>query len=710
MPPNRRPGLLLALLIVAAGSAQAQTVPDSAATWVERRMQDSVTVLPPVIVRDTLLRLDERTSATSLRLDRSALGRFLPSTTADALIAAPGLDLVKTGPWASRISFRGFSGERVLVLVDGVRLNTGRGHGALTSLIPVDRLEQVELWPGSGGSAYGSDAMGGVVNLVTHRSLLDAAPRLALATSVRGSEPGGESATTARLRFLSPHVGAEITGGLASLNGLHTPSGRVPNSGSRDDDLGGRMSLKVGEGFFDYEHTRHAAHDVGLPAFAGSSGASGRYPLQSRDADRLELDLPMPSHMAHLRVLGTQQRYRSDFDEITVDSIFSSRSRQLIALRTNDAGDRLTTRSSGAQPEIRLGRSEEWKLAGEYRRETTGGPRETDVTVVNSAGATTSATEVLSESVPHSWRDVAAGSFFGGHTTRLARVELGARYDWFRSRADSTPTSSTSRLDVVDRRWSLEGGLSRRFGSVEPYARVASGFRVPNLEERYFHGLIHGGLWVFGDPDLVAERSLTWEAGTRVAIAGRGDVRISAYRSDVDDFITLVYLGQLYLIPRFQYRNVQRARIEGLETVVRVDLGASKFALAASFPRGRDREDGSPLVDIGVARVTVDASTRIDHVVPQGTVAFRARWSDGVKSDPQNESTRQVFARPAFWTCALELGAGLAGGRATISVRNLFNHAYREPSSFIDEPGRTVTLAFRRDFTLPLGTALEERR
>src|SRR5262249_57596222 len=97
------------------------------------------------------------------RVEGAKLVRFQPSTTADALLAAPGVDVSRTGPWASRVSMRGLAGERVLVLVDGVRLQSGRGHGAQTSLVSVDRLESVELLPGAGGAVYGSDALGGVV-------------------------------------------------------------------------------------------------------------------------------------------------------------------------------------------------------------------------------------------------------------------------------------------------------------------------------------------------------------------------------------------------------------------------------------------------------------------------------------------------------------------------------------------------------------------
>src|SRR5439155_6817963 len=177
----------------------------------------------------------------------------------------------------------------------------------------------------------------------------------------------------------------------------------------------------------------------------------------------------------------------------------------------------------------------------------------------------------------------------------------------YASHADSIevrddPGHFHSPLDVVDRRWSVEGGLARRFGVVEPYAHLGSGFRSPSLEERFYDDDIHGGMRLFGNPDLRAERSVSGELGVR-AEGERGSVRLSAYRADVNDLISIRYLDLVFGVPRFQYQNVHRARLEGLELGARVRAGAAALGLAASAPRGRDRDTGAPLTDIGATRV-----------------------------------------------------------------------------------------------------------
>jgi len=654
---------------------------------------DTITILPPVRVDADRMNAEDRPAVTSVRMDRSRLVRFQPATTADALLAAPGLDVTRTGPWASRVALRGLSGERVLVLVDGVRLQSGRGHGAQTSLVPVEKLESVELQLGASGAQYGSDALAGVVELHTHRDLFGAR-RMALMLTGRTGGPGRERGAMARMRAQTPNVGAEVSAGWGGLESLVTPSGTVPHSGYRDDDVSARVQAKLGLSMLDLEHTVHAARDIELPAFSDNAGSSGEYPLQSRAATRLEWLLPSANLRSEARLLGVRQRFRTDFVESVTDSQFLRG--RFVGTRSTRADDRITTLSSSVQPSARHGAT---RLYGEYRQETTSGPRTTDVAVHNVSGAQTSAVQQSGESVPPARRDVLAGGLASAARWGVLRLDGGARYDWLHSRADSTPQSFTPELDVIDERWSGDAGLSAALGAFVPYLRVATGFRAPNLEERYFNNDIHGGLRLFGNPDLRAEHSRTGELGLRVSSASGGmfeSARVSAYRSDVSDLITLRYIGQLYLVPRFQYTNVDQARLEGLEFEGAARAGPVRLTAGAAFPRGYDLETGVRLTEIGAARMTVDARVGAGRWLPSGLFALRVRWTDATPNEDPN------LARASFWTASAEASCILRQTRVALSVRNLTDTHYREPMSFIEEPGRSVMLSVRREFLWPL--------
>ena len=75
------------------------------------------------------------------------------------------------GMKATKVSMRGMSQNGVLVMVDGVSVNNGYTGGANWSSVPVEMIERIEVVRGAGSALYGSNAMGGVVNIITKQML-----------------------------------------------------------------------------------------------------------------------------------------------------------------------------------------------------------------------------------------------------------------------------------------------------------------------------------------------------------------------------------------------------------------------------------------------------------------------------------------------------------------------------------------------------------
>jgi hemoglobin/transferrin/lactoferrin receptor protein len=99
-----------------------------------------------------------------------------PVSTGDALVAAPGVTVVGSGPFQVRPRLRGLDSTRVLVLVDGERLNNARTAtdraGVEVGLVDVDAIEHIEVLGGAGSVLYGTDALAGTINIVTNRARL----------------------------------------------------------------------------------------------------------------------------------------------------------------------------------------------------------------------------------------------------------------------------------------------------------------------------------------------------------------------------------------------------------------------------------------------------------------------------------------------------------------------------------------------------------
>lgn len=93
-----------------------------------------------------------------------------PSSTLQAIERTPNLTPVIANAALERPRLRGLASNRILIILDGERLNNIRSDptsGVSPSVIDVTQLESAEVLSGAGSSLYGSDAMAGVINLIT---------------------------------------------------------------------------------------------------------------------------------------------------------------------------------------------------------------------------------------------------------------------------------------------------------------------------------------------------------------------------------------------------------------------------------------------------------------------------------------------------------------------------------------------------------------
>src|SRR5262245_4904848 len=128
--------------------------------------------LPDVVITATRTEttLEETTNAMSV-ISGEAIEHRDQTMTADALRPLPGTDITGFGsPGQSAFaSIRGAAPDQVLVLIDGVKVNdltTGQYDFANLTTENIDRIEVLR---GGGGALYGSEAIGGVINVLTPR-------------------------------------------------------------------------------------------------------------------------------------------------------------------------------------------------------------------------------------------------------------------------------------------------------------------------------------------------------------------------------------------------------------------------------------------------------------------------------------------------------------------------------------------------------------
>ncbi len=659
-----------------------------------------VLTLAPIVVEAR--RPTAGRTQTTMAVNETDVHRYIPTTVTDALVGLPGVQIAKTGPWAATPVLRGMSGNRVQVQVDGVGLNLARGHGAQPSLVSASDVESVELAMGATSSRNGSGGMGGTVNIRTLSNLFADEATIGFAIDGRGGYPGSAAGAGLRGAYRSPSIGFEVRTGAGRLGQLETAEGPVDNSGYSERNEAVRAVGKHKGFTADAEYAYSQVTDAGLPAFASPAGGFASFPLSSRRVVRLELEQHM-SAQSRARVLSSWQEFETDFDETTVDSIFSPLGR-FLGTNTNDSADRIDTDAWSIEPAAEFGTTRRLKVFGQLAGQTSAGPRTTEITTRNRQGDVTGVVNGEGENVPPSERTNWSVGASAEVPFSWARFEAAFRSDHFESHADSTIYSYQPATTVDEERRTFSLGAAHMFGAlgaagnVELFGSAGTGFRAPGLDERFFNGYIHGGLRLFGNRDLVPETSRNFEVGVRALSPFWGRVswvRASVYRADIDDMITLRYLGQLYLQPRFEYANLDNARMEGLEFETRVPIYSAGLTFYASFPTGRDLDTGEPINTVGSRQISADFA--LPFASSRGLFSFRARHSgpiDGVDDE---------FDRDAYFTASTSVQWHLGPFDAALSVTNLFDAYYFESLSAIPEPGRTVTIAIRSEWETLMG-------
>ena len=134
--------------------------------------EGAATDLEQVVVTATrTAQTQDQTLAAITVIDRAEIERVQPSSLPDLLRGRAGISMANNGGpgKATSLFLRGTESDHVLVLVDGIKLGSATSGGASLQDIPVEQIERVEIVRGPFSSLYGSEALGGVIQIFTRR-------------------------------------------------------------------------------------------------------------------------------------------------------------------------------------------------------------------------------------------------------------------------------------------------------------------------------------------------------------------------------------------------------------------------------------------------------------------------------------------------------------------------------------------------------------
>lgn len=619
------------------------------------------------------------------------LRRQLGASVAATVAGEPGIAMRYNGPGASQPVIRGLGGDRVLVLEDGQRTGDIAGsavdHGVMVEPLTAERIEVVR---GPAGLLYGSNALGGVINVIREEVPRTRPDRLSGALGLQG-----ESASQG---FAG---GASLLGGIGgwALRGeasarragdTRTPLGDLPSTDLAGYSLGAGAS-RVGSDGFAGLAIRDYTMAYGVPGTFQGVDIPG--------AHQGGVDLEV--RRTALRGQAAYQNRVGPFGSVEADlNLVRFRHHELE--RGTDGGEFVGT--SFLQHTATMNVVGRHRHEGVFRNEGAVGlwAFGKDLEVGGLATGSRSARQ---------WS--LAGFIYEELSRGRWGLEVGARYDW--TRVVPEDTRPVAGVAVGTRDFGALAGSAAavyRLGrGWQAGARLARSFRTPSIEELFSRGPhLAAYSYEIGNPQLEPETGLGADLFIRVSRPGF-DGELTAYRNAIDGFIYYAPTGELD--PRFGRYPVYRARgnearFSGAEGRIQWEpVRAWVVEATGSYVRGDlHGEDGDdPLPAIPPAR----GALRIRHDVPRWFA--EAGVESGGRQDrvyPGVSADGAPLETPTAGYTLLNASGGFrwdargALHTITLSADNLTDAVWRDHLSRIREvapqPGLNLRLLYRVDF------------
>lgn len=714
--------ILLATSILAA-PAFAQTSDHAERDRSSRNPVHGETVEEVVISAPGVERLDLLAGTSVVTGDE--LVRDIRGQIGDSLTQLPGVSATSFSPGASRPVLRGFQGERVRVLTDGLGTldasNTSTDHAV--SIEPLT-AERIEVLRGPAVLLFGSQAIGGAVNVLDRR-IPRAVPENGFHVDAIGAygsaadERGGGAAVDFAI---TPQIVAHIDGSYRKSNDLRVGGyvlsaplraeqleiaeeetdegnldeaaealenanrrGRLPNSGTRTYSLGGGIalindggSLGFSAGYYDTNYgvpaRPGAHHDHGAPGAPVEEEGPVTIGLQQFRADmRGEVKIG-GGLIDALRVrVGYSDYEHTEFEGDEVGTVFYNEGFEgrLELVQANRNG---------------------WRGVTGFQAFTRN---------FNAVGAEA----FVPKNVPDQY-----GVF------TLQEVDLGAiglegalRYEHTRVR------SNTVKLDLVedgptgpfDRRFDAFSGAVGLSYAIAPEVKVgfnvSRAVRAPSAEELFSNGPhVATQAYEVGNPYFRTEKSWGGEVYAR-GVAGPVRFQITGYANWFDDYIYEVATGdEIDKLPVFQFfqSDARYLGVEGEVSTTFIDGGEGGFSLGGNLVAdyvNAELGDGSAVPRIPPFRVLagIDAS--------QGAFGGRVEVEHAIR---QTRVAAFETETPAFTLVNASLTWHPLGEKREtaiiLSANNIFDVDARRHASFTKDfvplPGRDIRVSARLSF------------
>jgi len=603
------------------------------------RAAEDVEVAPVVVTATRLPTSVQRLGSAVSVISREDIEASGERSVSALLRRVPGLTVVNSGGPGARtdVSIRGADEDQTLVLIDGVPVNDPATTGGRFDFagLQASGVERIEVLRGPQSALYGSDAIGGVVNVITRRG--SGAPGgyagIEYGSFQTDAEQAGFGAGGARWDVA-------IDGARTASNGFSRVDGGAEDDGARVTSVSGRAGVSPLAPLRLEAVARVQDVHAELDPTTTTDGFADKDERRRSARLRAALTLAGGAWTQQLDVYGarTERRFRDP------------------GLRSDFEGERV---GAEYRHDVRLGEPLTLSLGGELRRDA--------AHARESAGGARARTRFDETQDTRSAYALAQSNL----RDRLY-VSLGARVDDF----EDFGTEATWRLTAavpVD----ATGTLLR--------ASYGTGAKAPTLQQRFDRTFLFGFLPVQGNPALGVERSRGFDMGVEQGLlADRVTVSATLFRNTFDDLIEFDLGAGTFV-------QVDRAKSRGVE--IGVDVEASDaLGLRATWTwlDTEDASDGTELARRPAHRGTLTADLRAsDRLSLQASVELVGRRFNR----PGERERLAGYARVDL------AGRYALGERLELRARvaNLLDRDYEEAAN-LATAGRSLYVGLRARF------------
>ncbi|MCB0278538.1 MAG: TonB-dependent receptor [Calditrichaeota bacterium] len=695
-------------------------------------------------------RFDEKVEDQSIpiRIIKSPeIQRVNAQTTADLLQRTASVFIQKSQLGGGSTTIRGFEANRVLLVVDGIRMNNAiyRG-GHLQNVITLDNasLDRVEVIYGPGSVMYGSDALGGVMNFYTQNPILSSSEMMNYGVNsyVRYSTAYDEKTVHADFNIASDRIGSWTSVTYSDFGDLRTGASREDSYG----DWGQRTftserigntdvkvanddpELQLGSGYqqVDVIEKLMLQEDTGnkhiLNLQFSTSSDINRY-------DRLNRTNGVGAPRSAEWYYGPQKRLLAGYQyDITKTNSFFDHAKFNLAYQNieesrhdRDFG-KTALNNQVEKLDIITFNMDALKLMGNHEL------RYGLEHVYNNVESSADSVNIINQNrgkIPSRYPDggsqVYSSSLYITDSYEMNEsliFHLGARlsqnklYSKFDDQTFYSITSSTSQKNSA---FTYNLGLVYKVGdNARIKANYATGFRSPNVDDLSKVFETNTDAVIVPNPDLNPEKTATFDLGLAVNLNEDLFFEVTGFYTDFTDIITVgngSLNGQDSIIYKGVTTNVikningDKATIYGFASVIKANLTEQiRFQNDITYTHGRLTIDGveGNLDHISPLFGKMAFMYHDDMIVSELNLQYNA-WKhlDDYRLGTEDNEQYALPGKgtPSWWTLNYNISYHFNENYTVLlGLDNIFDQFYRVFSSGISAPGRNFYLNIKAGF------------